>query len=136
VGRPALIAALVAGAMAVAGVVLLVAGGDNAEPAAPPRTLVWAAAPRLATANLLYGQVRNEGERAIVLHATALRVLDAAGRRLPATARFQQAYAPGPHGGAVTLAPGASAPLTVAWRGAGARSIALGGVRLPVAVAP
>ena len=135
--RAVLLAGLLAGAMALAGVVLLAAGGDDAETAPPPRTLVWAGRPGLLAAGgpILYGQVRNDGRETLTLRAAAVRVLDGAGRPLASTARFQQAYAPGAQGGAVTLAPGQSAPLTVAWRGAGARSVALGGVRLPVAVA-
>src|SRR4051794_31599772 len=129
--RLALTAAVtLAAALAVAGIVLLVAGGGHGPgPDAAPPALAWAAPPRLVAPpglprdRVLFGQVRNPGRRALRLRAGDLRVLDRAGRALPATARFLQAYAPGPRGTAVTLAPGRAVPLTVAWRGARARVV-------------
>ena len=99
--------------------------------------LVWAANARRLAAGVLHGEVRNDGQRPLRLAAAETRVLDARGRALPAAARFLDAYAPGGVGRAVVLAPGRTAPLTVAWRGAGARRIVIGAATLPVTgVAP
>jgi hypothetical protein len=91
--------------------------------------LVWAAAPRHVGGAVVTGEVRNDGRAELRLDAARARVLDDRGRALPATARFLDAYGPGRAGLAITLAPGRTAPLTVAWRGAAAR-LALGGATL------
>jgi hypothetical protein len=105
----------------------------------PVRTsgLVWAARPRIAAPpslpadRVLYGQVRNDGPRTLELTASHLRVVDAAGRALASDGRFLQAYAPRA-GRVLALEPGRTAPVTVAWRGAGARRITLGDVVLQI----
>ncbi|HEY3019457.1 MAG TPA: hypothetical protein VGJ32_04650 [Solirubrobacteraceae bacterium] len=132
--RGALVVALLAVAVAALG---LAAAGDG-DGDARAASVTWATPPRLVTPSalpsdaVLYGEVRNDGLRAVTLGSAAVRVLDARGRRLPAVARFLQAYAPGAAGRTVTLAPGRTAPLTVAWHGPGARRIVLGPLTLAV----
>jgi hypothetical protein len=112
----------------------LTAAGDTTS-----RTgrLVWAGAARTVAPGVLHGTVRNDGQRPLRLAAAEARVLDARGRALPSTVRFLDAYAPGRNGRAVTLAPGETAPLTVAWRGGGARRISVGAATLSLTgVAP
>jgi hypothetical protein len=105
----------------------LTASGHGTESAG---RLVWAAAPRHVAGAIVTGEVRNDGRARLRLDPARARVLDARGRALPATARFLDAYVPGRAGLAIiTLAPGRTAPLTVAWRGAAAR-LAVGGATL------
>jgi hypothetical protein len=131
VTRGAVLLAVVAVVAAALG---LTAAGDGTSRAG---RLVWAArAHRLGPA-IVHGEIRNDGQRPLRLAAAEARVLDTRGHALPTTARFLDAYAPGRAGGAVVLAPGRTAPLTVAWRGAGARRIAIGAATLPLTgVAP
>jgi hypothetical protein len=155
VSRVALAAGVVAAAtVAVLGVVLLV-GGGAAKPAGRAGSLIWAAQPQLIYPpelpqdRILYGQVRNDGLRDMKLRALELRVLDRGGRALKSDGRFLQAYAHGLYGAfpvnqdigdyerrrlgiVLTLEPGRTAPLTVAWRGAGARVVQIGDERLPI----
>ena len=144
-------------AAAVLGIVLL-AGGEGEKPAGRAGSLIWAERPKLVlppdlpTDRILYGQVRNDGLRDMKLRVLDLRVLDRAGRALKSDGRFLQAYAHGLYGAypvgkdigdyerarlgiVITLKPGRTAPLTLAWRGAGARTVQIGDVRLPVPVA-
>jgi len=128
--------ALVLAVLAAAAVALgLAAAGGGGERAA---RLTWASPPRhltpraLPADTILSGEVRNDGLATAALRAADVRVLDASGRPLPAAARFLEAYAPGGAGRAATLAPGRTAPLTVAWRGAGARRIVLGSMTLGI----
>jgi hypothetical protein len=88
--------------------------------------LVWGAAPRAIGGAVVTGEVRNDGRAALHLDAARARVVDDRGRALPATVRFLDAYGPGAAGRRVTLAPGRTAPLTVAWRGAAARLLLAG----------
>jgi hypothetical protein len=155
VSRGALALAVVAAtAVAVTGVVLVVGGGAQ-KPAGRAGSLIWAAQPQLIyppdlpSDRILYGQVRNDGLRDMKLRALELRVLDRGGRALKSDGRFLQAYAHGLYGAfpvnqdigdyerrrlgiILTLKPGRTAPLTVAWHGAGARTVQIGGVRLPI----
>jgi hypothetical protein len=157
--RLALAAAVaLAAATALAGLILLV-GGDSEAPAGRAGSLIWAQEPKLLLPpdlprdRILYGQVRNDSLRDLRLRADDLRVLDGAGRALKSDGRFLQAYAHGLYGAfptgrdigdyerrrlgvILTLKPGRTAPLTVAWHGTDARAIRLGDVRLPVPVAP
>jgi hypothetical protein len=134
VSRIAVAAAVLAVAAIVAGTAGLVAGAR--DDGARAGSLAWAGRPRLVTPprlprdRILYGQVRNDGPRDITLTAGELRVVDAAGRRLKSDGRFLQAFARG--GRRLTLAPGRTAPLTVAWRGAGARRVTIGDVVLRI----
>ena len=124
------ILALLASAAVLTGAVLLLTGGrDRPEQGA----LVWAARPHVATTGgdrVLYGQVRNDGSL-VLLSATRLRVLDAAGRELRSNGRFLQAFAPR-RGRGVLLYHGRTVPLTIAWRGAGARRISMGATMLNI----
>jgi len=145
-------------ALAVAGIVLLVGGGSKAKPAGRAGSLIWADRPALVFPptlprdRILYGQVRNDGLRDLKLRVLDLRVLDGGGRALRSDGRFLQAYAHGLYGAfavdhdigqyerqrlgmVLTLKPGRTAPLTVAWTGRGARTIQIGDVKLPVPVA-
>jgi hypothetical protein len=121
--------------LAVAAVTLALAAAGDGERAG---RLTWASPPRLVAPPalpgdaVLYGEVRNDGVRRAAFAAADVRVLDARGRPLPSAARFLPAYARGAAGRAVTLAPGRTAPLTVAWRGAGARRVALGVATLAI----
>jgi len=130
--RGALVLAVLVAAATALGLAAAPGGGERAA------HLVWASPPRRVTPpalpadTVLYGEVRNVGLRAATLRAADVRVLDAGGRSLPAAARFLEAYAPGGAGRAVTLAPGGTAPLTVAWRGARGRRIVLGAITLTV----
>jgi len=110
-----------------------------AAPREGDRTMRWAAAPRvvrpraLPRDRVLSAEVRNESPRPLRLVAARVRVLDARGRALRSVARFADAYVPAARARAVTLAPGDTAPLTVAWRGRGARRVAIGPARLKLA---
>ena len=130
------VAAALAVLAVLTGAALLATGGRDHD-RGRPGGLVWAARPRIVAPpslpgdRVLYGQVRNDGARTLELTASRLRVLDAAGHALAANGRLLQAYAPGA-GRALALEPGDTAPLTVAWRGAGARRVTIGGVGLPI----
>lgn len=126
--------------IAVVALIAVVAGALGvAAPREGGKPMRWAAAPRvlrphgLPRDRVLSAEVRNESPRPLHLVAARVRVLDGRGRALSTAARFADAYAPGSASRAVTLAPGATAPLTVAWRGAGARTVAVGPVRLKIA---
>ena len=121
---PVLLAVLAAAAAALG----FTTAGDGTSRAG---RLVWASPPQTLAPGVLHGTVRNDGSRPLHLVAADARVLDARGRALPSAVRFLDAYAPGRAGRAVTLGPGRTAPLTVAWRGRGARRIALGAETLP-----
>jgi hypothetical protein len=120
---PVLLAVVAAGAAALA----LTAAGDGTS-----RTgrVVWAGAPQRVAGGVVHGEIRNDGLRPLRLNAAETRVLDARGRALPSVARFLDAYTPGRLGRAVTLAPGRTAPLTVAWRGRGAARVTIGAAAL------
>jgi hypothetical protein len=156
--RVALAAGVVAAAAAaILGIVLLAAGDGAKKPAGRAGSLIWAQQPKLIyppdlpSDRILYGQVRNDSLRDLRLRALDLRVLDRGGRSLKSDARFLQAYAHGLYGAfpvkqdigdyerrrlgiVLTLKPGRTAPLTVAWHGRGARTVQIGEVRLPIAV--
>lgn len=154
--RVALAAAVLAVAAVVTGGAVLLAGGRD-EGSSPGRagSLIWADGPRLVTPptlprdRVMYGQVRNDGLRDLTLTVDRLRVVDGAGRALKSNGRFLQAFAHGLYGASgdptdigdyerrrlgqvLTLKPGRTAPLTVAWRGAGARRVTIGEVVLPI----
>ena len=155
--RLAFAAGIVAFAVAaIAGIVLL-AGDDGAKPSGRAGSLIWAEQPKLVyppslpSDRILYGQVRNDSLRDIRLSSVNLRVLDRGGRALLSDGRFLQAYVHGMYGAfsrdkdigayerrrlgiVLTLKPGRTAPLTVAWRGRGARTVQIGDVKLPIPV--
>jgi hypothetical protein len=128
----ALALAVLAGVLAL---VLLAGGGSGG---AAPR-LSWAGAPlRLTPPDLpsdrvLGGRFRNEGDGALAASARDVALRDSAGRRVPGSAVFLQSFVHGRYSPArpedvvppadrrntgmeVRLAPGHTAPLTVAWR--------------------
>jgi hypothetical protein len=156
VSRPALALAVLAAAAIVTGAaVLLAAGRDDSAAVGRAGSLIWADGPRVVTPptlpsdRVMYGQVRNDGLRDIKLSVQGLRVVDATGHPLKSNGRFLQAFAHGLYGASgdptdigdyerrrlgevLTLRPGRTAPLTVAWRGAGARRVTIGEVVLPI----
>jgi hypothetical protein len=110
--------------------------------------VAWDGHPRsgpVAGGQLLFGRVVNRSDRPLRLRAGEVRVLDAAGRALPASAAFSGGFNPAIAlrgygaemfasatagvGGTATLAPGATAPLSVSWTGT-ARAIEVAGTRL------
>jgi hypothetical protein len=150
---------LAATAVAVLGAVLLASGSGGEKPAGRAGSLIWAEQPKLVlppdlpSDRILYGQVRNDGLRDLRLRAGDLRVVDRAGRALKSDGRFLQAYAHGLYGAypvgldvgdyerrrlgiVLTLKPGHTAPLTVAWSGRAARTVQIGAVRLPIPQRP
>ena len=132
--RPLVVLALLAVAASLTGLALLVGSDDGT---ASPRGVHWAERPRvvtppeLPTDRVLYGQVRNDAPRAVTLRAGAVRVVDGAGRPLRSDVRFLPAFARGAAAD-VTLAPGRTAPITVAWRGGGARRVVVGSAALRI----
>ena len=120
--------------------VAVIAGAVGvAAPHDDGRTMRWAERPRvlrspaLASDRVLTADVRNTSRRPLRLTAARVRVLDVRGRALRSAARFADAFVPTAAARAVTLAPGDTAPLTVAWRGAGARVVTIGTDRLAIA---
>lgn len=135
--RLVVVVAAVLALIAVAtGAAALLAGTEDG--AAAGRGLGWAQRPRIVTPpalpgdRVMYGQVRNDGARDLTLRAAEVKVLDASGRALKSNGRFLQAFAGGGAGRALTLEPGRTAPLTVAWRGPGARKLTIGAVTLRI----
>jgi hypothetical protein len=132
--RPALAAFLALAAVAVGLAALLADDGDAGRATA----IGWVRGPKIANAarprdTVAFGQLRNDGRRAVTLDVAELRVVGPGGKPLPSAARFLEAFGPATAGRVVHLQPGATAPLTVAWRGAGALHIAMGAVTLPIA---
>ena len=101
--------------------------------------LVWADPPvlvrvaRLPSDRIVYGSVRNDSFKRLTFKAADLKVRDARGRTVPATARFAASYAHGLYGVfqrpdavpaeelqrlgvLIRLDPGKTAPLVVAFR--------------------
>jgi hypothetical protein len=155
VTRSAVAAAVVAVAAIVIGAAVLLADDRDAAAGGRAGSLIWADGPHvvtppaLPTDRVMYGQVRNDGLRDIKLDVDELRVVDGAGHRLKSNGRFLQAFVHGLDGASgdptdvgdaerrrlgqvLTLEPGRTAPLTVAWRGAGARRVTIGEVVLPI----
>lgn len=154
--RPVLAVAVLAAAAIVTGAAVLLAGGrDDGPKVGRAGSLIWADGPRVVTPptlpgdRVMYGQVRNDGLRDIRLTVDELRVVDATGRSLKSNGRFLQAFVHGLYGASgdptdigdyerkrlgqvLTLQPGRTAPLTVAWRGPGARRVTIGDVVLPI----
>jgi hypothetical protein len=106
-------------------------GGDSGPP------LAWESAPRLITtpteARVLVGRVTNHSSGQLALSAKGLKLLDAQGRRLPASTIFLASFVKSnfPHnkgrlripeeeqvrlGEIAKIDPGKSVPLTVSWR--------------------
>jgi hypothetical protein len=156
VSRVALAAAVLAMAAIVTGGAVLLAGGRD-DRTSPGRagSLIWAEGPRVVTPptlpgdRVMFGQVRNDGLRDIRVRVAQLRVVDGAGHALKSNGRFLQSYAHGLYSAAsdpqdigdyerrrlgqvLTLKPGRTAPLTVSWRGPGARRVTIGAVALPI----
>jgi hypothetical protein len=130
--RRAALAAVAVAASAIAGC----GGADDRPP------LAWKGKPQafrsetLPHDRVVLATVRNASSQPLHLEAAKLVVRDAAGHRLVSTAQFVAAFSHGLYGAfqqpselppeeltrrglVVTLRPGASAPLTVAWRLAG-----------------
>ena len=88
--------------------------------------------PELPRDRILTGQVRNASLRAVDLEAERIRILDAEGRDLKASARFSQSFSHGLYpwsmhvkgskfersriGEIATIKPGQAVPLTLSWR--------------------
>jgi hypothetical protein len=116
-GAVVVLAALVAGGV-LAGV-LLSSSGDSS-------VLEWAGTPELVPVpelpedRVLVGEVRNTTDERVRLDAEHVVVIDEAGRRLDATARFTAGFGRGRHspadGVVGELAPDAMLPLTISWR--------------------
>ena len=134
---------------AVAATVLLLAGvgglllagdrdGGATQAATDSARLQWKAepdlilVPELPRDRILTGQVRNASLRVVDLEAERVRILDAAGRALKASARFSQSFSHGLYpwsmhvkgskfersriGEIATIKPGQDVPLTLSWR--------------------
>jgi hypothetical protein len=120
-------------AVAVTGLAVRGDSGDGSG------TLAWSKGPRVFTPprlpqdRVLTGRVRNDSVRRIRLRPADLRLADARGREVPGTARFVESYLHGLYpptreperlpeselrrtGRLAVIEPGASVPLTVAWR--------------------
>ena len=149
------VAVLAVAAMVTGGAVLLSSGRDDGTSPGRAGSLIWADGPHVVTPptlpsdRVMYGQVRNDGLRDMTLKVDRLRVVDRAGHVLKSNGRFLQAFVHGLYGASgdptdigdyerkrlgqvLTLKPGRTAPLTVAWRGVGARQVTIGEVVLPV----
>ncbi len=124
---------------AAAGVVVVVLAGCGSKPADEAR-LAWKSTPAafspkaLPTDRVVLGTVRNASKQArLVLSASEVHVVDAAGRRLKGSAQFIASYAHGLYGAyqkpvdveepellrlglKIKLAPGRTAPLYVSYR--------------------
>ena len=146
-------------ALALAAVAGGCGGGDEANSA----TASWVGAPAVAphpeipTDRIATGRIRNDGNTELKLFVTQARVVDAKGTPVRASVRFaagvtHSLYPPrdGPKenplqqqerlGDAALIAPGQTAPLTIAWHaGAAGRKpvkVDLGPVAVPVPSAP
>ena len=119
---------------------LLLAGhrGTGTRAAAATAQLQWKSTPRLILVpslprdRILTGSVRNASLRAVDLASDRVRILDAAGHRLHATALFAQHFSHGLYpwsmhvkgseferrriGRIATIKPGQDVPLTLSWR--------------------
>jgi len=153
------------GAAAVAAIVLSSACGSGVGKTASTSPLAWKGHPKafrqpdLPSDRVVLSAVRNISDKPLSLSASRLVVRDAAGKTLPSSAQFVAGYAHGLYGAfqkpsplppdelrrlglVVTVAPGATVPLTVAWRlGKGSREPAsidygAGRLQLPVGTAP
>ena len=121
------------------GVLLLVGDRDGATQAATGNAqLQWKTKPSLILVpelprdRILTGSVRNASLRAVDLQTDRVQILDAAGRRLHATALFSQHFSHGLYpwsmhvkgskferrrtGKLATIRPGQAVPLTLSWR--------------------
>jgi hypothetical protein len=135
--RLAALAVLATGAVAASASAIAGCGGARDRP-----PLAWKGRPQafrsesLPHDRVVLATVRNASSRPLHLDAAKLVVRDAGGHRLVSTAQFVAAFSHGLYGAfqqpselppgeltrrglVVTLRPGASAPLTVAWRLAG-----------------
>ena len=133
-------------ALAVALVVLAVSAGCGGGTA----SVAWKGQPRsgpVEGGQMLFGTLVNRSPRPLPGRAADVRVLDRSGRELPAAAAFSGGYnagialrgfgaemfaaaMPGAGDGAkVALAPGATVPLSVSWKG-GAVVVEVAGARL------
>jgi len=133
----------------VAATVLLLAGvgallllgdrdGGATQAATDTARLQWQSKPNLILVpelprdRILTGQIRNASLRAVDLEAERIRILDAQGRDLKASARFSQSFSHGLYpwsmhvkgskfertriGEIATIKPGQAVPLTLSWR--------------------
>jgi hypothetical protein len=113
-------------------------------------TIAWKGHPRsgpVEGGQMLFGTLLNRSGRPLSLHAADVRVLDRSGRQLSAAAAFADGYNAGialrgfgtemfaaaavgaGDGAKVALAPGATAPLSVSWKGEAA-VVEVAGARL------
>jgi len=146
-------------AVAFVAIVSASACGSGVGKTASTSPLAWKGHPKafrqpdLPSDRVVLSAVRNTSNKPLRLSASRLVVRDAAGKTLPSSAQFVAGYAHGLYGAfqkpsplppdelrrlglVVTVAPGATIPLTVAWRlGKGSRepaSIDYGAGRLPL----
>ncbi|WP_354702117.1 hypothetical protein DSM112329_02470 [Paraconexibacter sp. AEG42_29] len=132
--------ALAAAATVAAGLTLILAtgcgGGEDAGDGPPP--LAWTAPPQVFATKALpddrvaVGSVRNTTDRPVELNATALRVVDADGKRLRSAGQYAAGFAHGLYGAfqkpdpippgelrrlglLITVAPGQTAPIAISW---------------------
>jgi hypothetical protein len=133
-------------ALAVALVVLAGGAGCGGGTA----SVAWKGQPRsgpVEGGEMLFGTVVNRSARPLQLRGADVRVLDRSGRELPAAAAFSGGYNAGialrgfatemfaaatpsaGDGAKVALAPGATVPLSVSWKGA-AVAVEVAGARL------
>jgi hypothetical protein len=138
-------AAAAVAALALLGAGAVGCGDDDdgaARTAAQDARLEWVGTPLVFAPDgrpgdrVLAGKVRNTGAAPVELRADEVLTVDADGRRRPANGRFAEAFGhglygpggpPAPYeasrydqrrlGEIVTLAPGATKPITMAWRG-------------------
>ena len=126
------------GVAAAAAIAVLVFAGCGDDRGGGPR-VAWQEKPLLVPhpdlpgERLLIGRLRNDSDRDLLMDVETVRVLDARGRPVRATVRFNEGaahalYPPGDApdespreererlGSAATVAPGRSTPLVVAWR--------------------
>ncbi len=115
-----------------------------------PASVAWKGRPRsgpVAGGEMLFGTLVNRSARPLALRAADVRVLDAGGHQLPAAAAFSGGYNAGialrgfgaemfaaampgaGDGSKVDLAPRATVPLSVSWKGAAA-AVEVAGARL------
>jgi hypothetical protein len=141
VRRPKLSKVLVAGgALLIALAITAFAVGDRGGSEQGAGDLAWARSPRVFTPQqlprdrVLTARLRNDSLRKVRLSAQDLRLEDAAGREVEATAVFVDSFVHGLYpptrqpaevtdaelrrtGRLAVIAPGEAVPLTVAWRG-------------------
>jgi hypothetical protein len=154
--RIAAAAALGLCAVVVGAVVVAASSGEERAGAAWAGQPLLLRPPELPKDRIVSGRIRNTGLRNLELDAADVAVIDATGRRTPASARFLGQFAHGLYpplqglgpggegeqrrlGMLARVRPGQSVPFTAAWRGRGGapepRRVDLGEVSVPVPTA-